>query len=463
MATLQNNSQIAELAVFVYDKDKLSNQAAPEGWAFIQGMQDGGFAAAAYKNIITGEVVISYRGTDGVTDIIPDYAVKLGQWNDQFTLAAQFANQIRNIPALEGSPIYVTGHSLGGAMAQIISQMFGWDGLAIDPGAGGRIVQTSQFHDLSLQLTGTYNGLGIPSTFTNYIVTDSLVSNQTGFHIGQTQYVPAMSFGWSNLGVGLVGALLNPLLGVLAVAGSDQFGNRHASSQIAQVLRMLGALEDSPDGSSIFTPGYSLVPQQGSYTDNLGQTQIRNISDQLVVKDSLGFTRAILKFSGDIDSRVLEVLTPDGQTRTIQVMDRGVSSVLTPVSYVTDGSTNSSVTITTSTSTTNTTPSGSDGTPVSADNSTLYNNGVGHVTGLGNVNTATGTYAFINEFISDGFRPGNFNLSNNGYLFDFSSIDFIGYNTGGLSIGANAFNNASIWSLNYQRCVAIPCAHITPY
>jgi Ca2+-binding RTX toxin-like protein/subtilisin-like proprotein convertase family protein len=82
-------------------------------------------------------------------------------------------------------------------------------------------------------------------------------------------------------------------------------------------------------------------------------------------------------------------------------------------------------------------------TPVSADNSTLINNGISNVQGVGNVNVDAGIRALINDFISDGYRPGNRNLSSNNYLFDFGSIDFIGNNSRGQALGSNALNNAS--------------------
>ncbi len=103
----------------------------------------------------------------------------------------------------------------------------------------------------------------------------------------------------------------------------------------------------------------------------------------------------------------------------------------------------SSVNITTNTTASTTTSQTTGETPVSADNSTLINNGISNVQGVGNVNVDAGIKALINDFISDGIRPGNNNLSTNSYLFDFISIDFISNNSSGQALGANALNNAS--------------------
>ena len=48
---------------------------------------------------------------------------------------------------------------------------------------------------------------------------------------------------------------------------------------------------------------------------------------------------------------------------------------------------------------------------VSANNSTLISTGTSTVTGVGNVNTATGVYAYANNLLTDGYRPGNNNFA----------------------------------------------------
>jgi Ca2+-binding RTX toxin-like protein/subtilisin-like proprotein convertase family protein len=81
-------------------------------------------------------------------------------------------------------------------------------------------------------------------------------------------------------------------------------------------------------------------------------------------------------------------------------------------------------------------------TPISADNSTLINNGVTNVNGIGNVNTATGVTAWINDIIANGIRPGNQNLSPNSTGIDFTQLNTIGNNGVGVQFSSNAINNA---------------------
>ncbi|MBK7900597.1 MAG: hypothetical protein IPJ99_15015 [Betaproteobacteria bacterium] len=46
-----------------------------------------------------------------------------------------------------------------------------------------------------------------------------------------------------------------------------------------------------------------------------------------------------------------------------------------------------------------------------ADTTTLFDNGVWSITGLGNVNTASGNIAYGNNTLTDGLRPGAFDLT----------------------------------------------------
>lgn len=82
-----------------------------------------GFAAAAYKNTSTGEIVISYRGTEQTQsqDIWNDIQIGLGQLPNQFAAAWEFYQYIK-----EQNPnknITITGHSSGGALAELIGAM----------------------------------------------------------------------------------------------------------------------------------------------------------------------------------------------------------------------------------------------------------------------------------------------------------------------------------------------------
>ena len=89
-----------------------------------------GFYAIAYD---TGsEIVISYRGTDGVfKDVLNGWGGGAGLWfSDQFQLAMEFYHEVRD--ANPGKTISLTGHSLGGGLAGFVSSITGAEAHVFD-------------------------------------------------------------------------------------------------------------------------------------------------------------------------------------------------------------------------------------------------------------------------------------------------------------------------------------------
>ncbi|MDD5297129.1 MAG: DUF2974 domain-containing protein [Rhodocyclaceae bacterium] len=133
-----------------YVNAQLANQAykdvptPPDGWRPLEKFQTvdptTGFAAFAFQNTQTHEIIIAYRGTNGPSDLRPDAAIAgIKSWDPQFTQALEFANRVQQ--ANRDATITVTGHSLGGAMAELASQMFGFGGSTYDPGGAARSTQ----------------------------------------------------------------------------------------------------------------------------------------------------------------------------------------------------------------------------------------------------------------------------------------------------------------------------------
>ena len=114
----------------------------PNGWTPITGPSDtnsgvlallsSGLSATAFRNDATGEIVISYKGTDflpgnlfqTISDLLADLTLGTGLVSSsQLTGAALFYEQIKlsNPP---GAPISFTGHSLGAGLASVMSVWF---------------------------------------------------------------------------------------------------------------------------------------------------------------------------------------------------------------------------------------------------------------------------------------------------------------------------------------------------
>jgi hypothetical protein len=106
-----------------------------------------GFHATAYQRTDTGEVIIAYRGTDlshaltGTQDIVADAAMVVGKVNPQMADAEKFTRHVLEYAREHGIPtdqITVTGHSLGGTLAEIESCRFNLGGQTFNAyGAAG--------------------------------------------------------------------------------------------------------------------------------------------------------------------------------------------------------------------------------------------------------------------------------------------------------------------------------------
>lgn len=90
--------------------------AVPMGWTLLTATSSSktGFAAMAVRNEATGEIVIAYRGTDGIKDLTgSDLQLALqNEVPDQYPEAAAFYETIRNEYGANAN-ITLTGHSLG--------------------------------------------------------------------------------------------------------------------------------------------------------------------------------------------------------------------------------------------------------------------------------------------------------------------------------------------------------------
>lgn len=205
--------------------------------------KDTGFAATVFREEGSGDIVIAYRGSDDAQDwsgpntkvamdgpilnTVLEIANPLGTptgervqrqlqdiqkqlldgvfdaSNDQFGQALTLAREVRR--AYPDAQIEVTGHSLGGALAQVAAHTYDMPGRSFDAPGAANIIE-SEGYDLWLKSNGmsprqpraSRETTGERQTedrdqFINYKVNDSIVSQMTGLHLGDTDAVTALS------------------------------------------------------------------------------------------------------------------------------------------------------------------------------------------------------------------------------------------------------------------------------
>lgn len=130
----------AQLADAIYDFD---NVAVGSWDLIVSNGKSSGMDAGVYRNRDTDELVLAFRGTetcdfpcsfketeDFTRDVIADTAIGIGTVSDQFKDAFNFAQDIVNRYPI--SKITVTGHSLGGGLAQAVGATLGLETFAFN-------------------------------------------------------------------------------------------------------------------------------------------------------------------------------------------------------------------------------------------------------------------------------------------------------------------------------------------
>jgi Ca2+-binding RTX toxin-like protein len=311
--SIQKDALLSQFSVLAY-KDRAFLSIAtnlPSGWELkAADDQSPPFAAFAFKNAVTGEVVIAYRGTDGLTDGAADAAIFAGHWDTQFQQGMDFVAAVKRNPDIlpdsgDSSKLLVTGHSLGGTIAQVTAYAYGLDGSTIDPGAAASIVRTAEFRAAALEAGLPPGGLGAAAGFTNYLVAGSVVSGATGEQVGSSGYLPSLTLsGQQALTAFLIG-MANPAAGFAYLVATDQISNKHASTQVSQALALLaGAQEDAaPPGAIKLQPKVT-----GSVRDPMtGDIKLTYSQTEFEVRDAAtGALQSTVKFSGAGAERMIE-------------------------------------------------------------------------------------------------------------------------------------------------------------
>lgn len=189
-----------------------------------------GFAAAAFQNPVTGEIVFSFRGTetgslvDQIRDVITDAQIAIdglvpanpNQFYDAYDFVHRTVESLTGdsnmsesdvTSYIENTNVSYTGHSLGGGISQYMVYRLGGEATTFNAVGIGQV------------LPSNVN----PTTFaiTDYANEHDIIGNY-GIQLGETRYIKdsnASSHFWNNL------ALLDGIRGLFLTGGGALVGS----------------------------------------------------------------------------------------------------------------------------------------------------------------------------------------------------------------------------------------------
>jgi hypothetical protein len=176
------SSSIAGLAYHEYPPDYFN------GWKRFatSPLNASGFFAVAYKK--GDDIIIAYRGTNSlVGDISADLSFVSGTWHQQFSDAAKFTNDIKKNNS--GSTVYVTGHSLGGGIGQLMSKMFNLSGITFEAVGAKSVSLTREFYE-NAKFYNQNPDRNNTATLVNYSANVSFISDDTDDLFYSSQFNP---------------------------------------------------------------------------------------------------------------------------------------------------------------------------------------------------------------------------------------------------------------------------------
>jgi len=215
--TTQFEIDCAVMAGLAYQstRDKINWFPAPSGWQEFSHVPNStyptilSFEASAFQNIATGEIVISYAGTDpaSLSDWITNLSLGTGFSASQLEQAALYYLQVKaaNPP---GTVISFTGHSLGGGLAALMGVFFDEKAVTFDQAPFAYAATLSIREDLINYLndqgyTGTELAALAPEllSFNPYEPAPGRKANITGYYVqGEVLAVLQANLNFQTLG-----------------------------------------------------------------------------------------------------------------------------------------------------------------------------------------------------------------------------------------------------------------------
>ena len=194
------------------------------------------------------DAVISFRGSVTAHDwLVSDVQLATGFAPPEFSAALAYVQQLETTYSSQRYSYFVTGHSLGGAEAEVVAATTGLGGVVFAaPGVGNELGKGD-----------THDGANL----TDYVIADDPVGNYTklsGPYIGNEITLPAYTLGYSSNS--FLGGLLGAIKGVTTL-GVSAFLD-HTISSYGEALANQGLIPFNPfaDPSNVFGDLSAIYP-----------------------------------------------------------------------------------------------------------------------------------------------------------------------------------------------------------
>lgn len=105
-----------------------------QDWTPIKSITENGFKVASFRNDKRAELVLSFAGTDSISDFIDDIVQAAGGLNNQYNrgLSSTLAYLLQEAKG-QNYQVILTGHSLGGGIAAYVAQVLGLKAYTFNP------------------------------------------------------------------------------------------------------------------------------------------------------------------------------------------------------------------------------------------------------------------------------------------------------------------------------------------
>jgi Ca2+-binding RTX toxin-like protein len=119
---MANDNDYALLSYWAYQSPANQIDPTPTGWSLLLNRVEGDFAGYVFQK--GDEYVVTFRGTDSLSDWLTNGAETLGTPSTQIVSALKLVANLQHA-GIDLSKVTFTGHSLGGGLAAIMGVFFG--------------------------------------------------------------------------------------------------------------------------------------------------------------------------------------------------------------------------------------------------------------------------------------------------------------------------------------------------